>query len=93
MIKTSAWEMVIAMRLFYFKSFCACVVHSGSWGFKYSKIIQKTPVSMILTGVFFVIYYTTVRKRKYKFVQRLKKDIRNIKLRTEIIIAVNEVSK
>ena len=41
----------------------------------------------------FVFYYTTVRKRKYKFVQRLKKDIRDIKLCTEIIIAVNEVGK
>lgn len=63
MIKTSAWEMVIAMRLFYFKSFCACVVHSGSWGFKYSKIRQKTPVSMILTGVF-LLFITQLYERE-----------------------------
>ena len=63
MIKTSAWEMVIAMRLFYFISFCACVVHSGSWGFKYSKIRQKTPVSMILTGVFCFLLHNCTKKK------------------------------
>lgn len=40
-----------------------------------------------------VFYSTTVREGKYKFVQILKKDIRDIKLCTEIIIAVNEVGK
>lgn len=38
-------------------------------------------------------YSTTVREGKYKFVQILKKDIRDIKLCTEIIIAFNEVGK
>lgn len=55
--------------------------------------MRKDKIMVVLVVLILIFYSTTVREGKYKFVQILKKDIRDIKLCTEIIIAVNEVGK